>query len=298
MFTSHLGELAALGTAGCWTVTAMAFESAGRRVGSLSVNLIRLVMAFVFISLFCLITRGRIFPDDATPHAWLWLSISGLVGFCIGDLCLFRAFVLVGARISMLIMALVPPITALLGWVLLGEQLEELDWAGMAITICGVAWVVLERKKKEDGRRSRLPLWGILLAFLGALGQAVGLVLSKLGMGDYNPFAATQIRIIAGIGGFALLFSFVGWWPKAASALKDRGAFGRINLGAFFGPFLGVSLSLAAVQYTETGVASTIMSIVPVLIIPPAILIFKEKVSPRAVLGAALAVVGVALLFL
>jgi drug/metabolite transporter (DMT)-like permease len=297
MFTSHLGELAALGTAGCWTVTAMAFESAGRRVGSLSVNLIRLVMALLFISLFCLITRGRLIPDDATPHAWLWLSVSGLVGFCIGDLCLFRAFVLVGARISMLIMALVPPITALLGWMLLGETLTGLDWAGMAVTICGVAWVVLERQKKTGGAR-RLPPRGILLAFLGAVGQAVGLVLSKLGMGDYNPFAATQIRIIAGIGGFALLFSIVGWWPRVKTALKDRGAFLRINLGAFFGPFLGVSLSLAAVQYTETGVASTIMSIVPVLIIPPAILIFKEKVSLRAALGAALAVAGVALLFL
>jgi drug/metabolite transporter (DMT)-like permease len=298
MFASHYGELAALGTAGCWTVTAMAFESAGRRVGSLSVNLIRLVMAFVFISLFCLVTRGRPLPDDATPHAWLWLSVSGLVGFSIGDLCLFRAFVLVGARISMLIMALVPPITALMGWALLGEKLTGLDWTGMAITVLGVAWVVIERQEKGNGVRQSLPPAGILLAFLGAVGQAVGLVLSKLGMGDYNPFAATQIRIVAGIFGFVILFSIVGWWPKVASALKDRGAFGRINLGAFFGPFLGVSLSLAAVQYTETGVASTIMSIVPVLIIPPAVLIFKEKVSLREVLGAAMAVAGVALLFL
>jgi drug/metabolite transporter (DMT)-like permease len=298
MFASHLGELAALGTAGCWTVTALAFESAGRRVGSLSVNLIRLVMALVFISLFCLLTRGRLLPDDATPHAWLWLSVSGLVGFSIGDLCLFRAFVLVGARISMLIMALVPPITALLGFLLLGETLTRLDWLGMAVTICGVTWVVLERQEKKGGGRRRLPGWGVLLAFLGAVGQAVGLVLSKLGMGDYNPFAATQIRILAGIAGFVVLFSIVGWWPRVAAALKDRGAFGRINLGAFFGPFLGVSLSLAAVQYTETGVASTIMSIVPVLIIPPAILIFKERVSLRAALGAALAVMGVALLFL
>ena len=298
MFTAHLGELAALGTAGCWTVTAMAFESAGRRVGSLSVNLIRLVLAFVFISLFCLATRGRLLPDDATPHAWLWLSVSGLVGFSIGDLCLFRAFVLVGARTSMLIMALVPPITALLGWVLLGEKLTGLDWTGMAITLCGVAWVVMERQKKKDGVRTSLPTSGILLAFLGAVGQAVGLVLSKLGMGDYNPFAATQIRIVAGIAGFVILFSIVGWWPRVTSALKDRGAFARINLGAFFGPFLGVSLSLAAVQYTKTGVASTIMSIVPVLIIPPAILIFKERVGLRAVLGSALAVTGVALLFL
>jgi drug/metabolite transporter (DMT)-like permease len=117
-------------------------------------------------------------------------------------------------------------------------------------------------------------------------------------MQDFHPFAATQIRVIAGIGGFMILFTVIGWWGKVGSALDDRGALARTGLGAFFGPFLGVGLSLLAVQYTETGVAATIMSIVPVLIIPPAVLVFREKISLRAVLGSVLAVVGVAMLFL
>ena len=92
--------------------------------------------------------------------------------------------------------------------------------------------------------------------------------------------------------------SFIGWWPKVFAAIKDRGAMKGTALGAFFGPFLGVSFSLIAVKYTETGVAATLMALAPVFIIPPAILIQKERVSTRAVLGAIVAVTGSALLFL
>lgn len=299
---AHLGQLAALATAICWTVTAMAFESAGKRVGSLPVNLLRLLMAIVFLSLYSLVMRGRLFPTDASAHAWLWLSVSGIIGFLLGDLFLFRAFVVIGARISMLIMAAVPPITALLGWMLLDERLSTTNLVGMGLTVAGIIWVVLERGRGEAGTagesRGSRPLAGILMAFGGALGQAVGLVLSKYGMGDYDAFAATQIRIIAGAIGFVLLFFIRPTWRRVGAALRDRPAMGRITLGAFFGPFLGVSLSLLAVQYTESGVAATIMSIVPVLIIVPAIIVFKERPTVREVVGAIVAVAGVAVMFL
>jgi len=299
---AHFGEVAALATALCWTVTAMAFESAGKRVGSLPVNLLRLLMAIVFLSLYSLVVRGRLFPTDASAHAWFWLSVSGVVGFLLGDLFLFRAFVIIGARISMLIMAAVPPITAVLGWMLMGEMLSVTNLVGMGLTMAGIIWVVLERGRGEkdsagvsSGSR---PLAGILLAFGGALAQAVGLVLSKYGMGDYDAFAATQIRIIAGAVGFTLLFFIRPTWHRVGNAVRDGAAMRRITLGAVFGPFLGVSFSLLAVQYTESGVAATIMSIVPVLIIVPAILVFKERPTRREVVGALVAVAGVAVMFL
>ncbi|MDD5309774.1 MAG: DMT family transporter [Deltaproteobacteria bacterium] len=295
---SHPGELAALATAFCWTVTALAFASAGRLVGSLAVNIIRLALGLVFLTIFCAATRGLPLPTDASPSAWLFLALSGVVGFLVGDLCLFRAFVVLGVRLSMLLMALVPPLTALLGFVALGEDLSAVDVAAMGLTVGGVAWVIMERRADGDGRIERPPLSGLLLGLGGALGQAGGLVLSKLGMRGYDPFAATQIRVIAGAAGFAILCTAVGWWPRVKEALAHAAAMKRITLGAFFGPFLGVSLSLAAVKYTEAGVAATIMAIVPVLVIPPSILIFKEKVTPRAVAGAVLAVAGVGLLFL
>jgi drug/metabolite transporter (DMT)-like permease len=292
------GEIAALATACCWTVTSMAFEAAGKRIGSLPVNLIRLVMAFGFLTVFCALERGAPLPTDATAEAWAWLAVSGVIGFAVGDLCLFRAFVVIGARLSMLMMALVPPFTALIGLAVLGEELGPLDLLGMGLTVGGVVWVVLERKKARDGSTGRPPVSGILLGLGGAVGQAVGLVLSKHGMRDYDPFAATQIRVLAGIVAFVAIFTVAGIWPRVIEALRNRAAMARTTLGAVFGPFLGVSLSLLSVKYTETGVASTIMSIVPVLIIAPSALIFKERVTLRAVLGAVVAVGGVAVLFL
>jgi len=304
MFQSHFGEIAALLTAMFWTVTSMSFEAAGKRIGSLTVNLIRLYVAYGIYTVYLYFVRGLAFPLDASLEAWIWLSLSGIVGFAIGDLLLFQAFVVVGARISMLIMALVPPITALTGWLILGETLTFQSLCGMVLTISGVALVVLKRGVQElnSTKRNKIkfsyPLIGILLAFGGAVGQAVGLVLSKFGMKDYDAFAASQIRVLAGLIGFTLIFLFMNRWGKVLKSFKNRKGMLFTGLGSIFGPFLGVSFSLLAVQYTNTGVAATIMSIVPILLIPPAVLFFKEKVSLKEIIGSFIAVGGVALLFL
>lgn len=295
---SHAGELAALATACCWTVSALAFQNAGRRVGSLPVNLIRLVMAVFLLGAFTWATRGTPLPTDASSHTWLWLGLSGLVGFTIGDLCLFRAFVLVGARISMLLMTLVPLFTTVLGFLVMGEVLTPMELAGMALTIAGVSSVVSERRRDASGRIERLPLAGILLGLGGAVGQALGLVLAKFGMGSYNAFASTQIRVLVGLVGFAVVFTATGRWPRVRAALSDRKAMTSTGIGSFFGPFLGVSLSLLAVQYTEAGVAATLMALAPVLIIPVSIIFYREHVAWPAAVGAAVAVCGSALLFL
>ncbi len=276
----------------------MSFEAAGKRIGSLSLNGIRLAMALVFLTFWCWIQRGLPLPLDASGHAWGWLALSGVIGFAIGDLCLFRAFVVIGARLSMLMMSLVPPMTAVGAWILMGEQLTGIEWLGMALTIAGISWVVLERRKDESGRPIRAPIKGVLLGFGGAAGQALGLVLSKYGMRDYDPFAGTWIRILAGLISFAVIYSIIGWWPRVTAAFKHKSGMAFTGLGAFFGPFLGVSLSLVAVQLTHAGVAATLIGLVPVIILAPAHFIAKEHISPRAIAGALLAVAGSALLFL
>jgi drug/metabolite transporter (DMT)-like permease len=301
---NHAGEFAALLTAVFWTITALAFEAASRRIGSMAVNILRLIVGFCFLSLFLFFYRGVLFPVDASPHAWLYLTLSGLIGFVFGDLCLFQAFVVVGARISMLLMALAPPMTAFIGYFVLGETLSWKSWIGMILTISGIALVVLKRHTAEESNggfrkvRFNYPLWGILLGLGGAAGQAVGLVLSKIGMQGYDTFASTQIRVIAGIIGFAMLFTFVGSWKNAFRALKQRKPMLQLSLGAFFGPFLGVSFSLISIKYADTGIASTIMAIVPVLIIPPSMILYKEKVTLKEAAGAVVAVSGVAMFFL
>jgi len=298
ILTTHGGELAALTTAVCWTVTALSFEAATKKVGSVVVNFYRLPLAFIFLSVFIYISRGSVFPADASQHSWIWLSLSGIVGFVLGDLLLFKSYPIIGSRIAMVIMTLVPPITALIGWILLGEILSSLNFVGMGLTIGGIILVVLNRNTGRKKIQLKHPLKGILFAVGGAVGQAVGLVLSKYGMQDYDPFASTQIRVISGIIGFSLIVTVFKRWGSVGSALKNSKAMISTVSGSFFGPFLGVSFSLISVQLIATGIGSTIMSIVPILIIPPAIIFFKQKVSIIEAIGAAISVTGVALFFM
>ncbi|MFL6292052.1 MAG: DMT family transporter [Thermoanaerobaculia bacterium] len=292
------GELAALGAAASWAVTALAIEGGARRIGSLSVNLIRLVFGFAFLSLAALAVRGLPLPVDATAHNWAWLTVSGLVGFTFGDLCLYRAYVVLGPRLSSLMMALVPPITALIGWAALGETLTRRDLLGMTLTVVGIGWAILERGRASESGPLQVSLAGVALGFGGALGQGVGLILSKIGMAGYDVLAANQVRVFAGAVGYALLFFALKWWPNVRAGLRDGKALGFSALGAFFGPFLGVSLSLLAVRATVAGVAASIMALTPVLIIPLVVVLKKERVGLGGLAGALVAVTGVALLFL
>jgi drug/metabolite transporter (DMT)-like permease len=221
----------------------------------------------------------------------------------LGDLFLFRAFILIGARISMLIMSLVPPLTALIGWITLGEVLSGMEFLGMGITLSGIILVMsgkIELKAPGNGGKFKMGpfVLGSILALGGAVGQATGLVLSKKGMQDMDAFAATQIRIMAGLLGFVVVITVFKRWKHLFGALKDLKAMKAMTLGSFTGPFLGVSLSLLAVQHTDTGIAATLMALTPVMIIPPALLIQKERISWTEILGALISVGGVALFFL
>ncbi len=306
MLTSHLGELFALLTAVFWTATSLSFQQATRRAGSLSVNVLRLIIAFLIYTIISYFSRGSFLPFDASAHQWIWMSISGLVGFVFGDYFLFKSYELISARISMLIMSLSAPLAAFIGWVLLGETMNFISIVAMFITIFGIMMVITEKKKLDDIKaviKSKKIQFsfspkGMLFALFGAVGQSLGLVLSKYGMQDYNVFAATQIRIIAGAIGFVILISFIKRWPKVKQAVIDSISMKFILIGSIFGPFLGVYVSLLAVKYTTVGIASTIMAIIPVLIIPPAILLYKEKVTLKEVIGAFIALGGIVLFFI
>lgn len=295
------GEIAALLTALCWTLSGLAFQWVTERIGSLSLNLIRLLMAFGMISLYNLLTRGLILPTDATSSAWLWLSISGIIGFVLGDYFLFAAYGLIGARISLLIYAASPILTGLLGYLLWDETLSLWSILGILLILVGIGLVILTRTPSAEdqvGVNLRFQPKGLLYATIGAIGQAVGIITSKLGIGDYNPVAATQIRILAGIVGFVIIYFLTNHWPKFKQALKQPRAMKIAWLGAIAGPFIGVSLSLYAVQHTKTAVASTLMSLSPVMIIPFSIFLFKERFQLRETVGAIVAILGTALLFL
>jgi len=300
------GDLAALGTAMCWATCSMLFTAGGRRVGSLAVNVIRLAIGLAMLTVYGLLVHGQLVPTEATAHAWLWLSISGVVGMAICDLCLFEAFLWVGPRIGMLMLTLSPPVAALLSWVFLGETLTWLGLLGMAMVLAGVAWVVLERRTDADGQVRQHPVAGVLLALVAAIGQGVGMVLSKHGIWrvidgqkvqQCGEFGAAQIREISGLAVMVAFYFVIRAWPKVAKALTDRRALAAITGGAFFGPFLGVALSMVALR-SSVGIASTLIMTAPVFVIPLVVIFHRERVSLRAVAGAIVAVAGVAVLMI
>jgi drug/metabolite transporter (DMT)-like permease len=294
---NYAGEFAALLTAIFWTVSALAFESASRKIGSVAVNILRLVIGFIFLSVFCFFWRGIPLPYDASGFNWFWLILSGLVGFVFGDLFLFKSYTIISSRFSMLVMTLVPPITAFFSWIMIGEHLKPIHFVGMMLTFLGIAMAVFNKDGKNEKVSLKLSPKGMMYAFGGAVGQALGLVLSKIGLKDYDPFAATQIRIIAGIAGFAFLVTVMGRWSTIKQSVRTGNGLKAVSLGAMFGPFLGVSFSLISVKYTEAGIAATLMALVPVFIILPAVVLYKEKVTIPEIIGAIISVGGVALFF-
>lgn len=245
----HVGELAALTTALLWTVSAMAWTSAGRRVGTLPVCFIRLAVTIVYLLAYGRLVRGLWVPSDADGHTWWLLSWSGFVGFFLADLCLLKALLLIGPRLTLLFGTLSPPFAALVSSAFLHEHLAVKDWAAMGITLAGVTWVVLERAEGPHIVTGRKASAGILLAIVAALGQGGGLVLSRLGIGQYDAAAATFIRILPAMAGFLLLLTMVRAWPSVVSALKDPWAMGILAFGALVGPFLGVIFSMVAVRH-------------------------------------------------
>lgn len=299
-----VGETAALATSCLWTITSLFFTSASKRIGSLNVNAYRTVIAVVFLAVAHEIVLGTVVPL-ASSAQWFWMGASGIVGLVIGDGGLFAAYVTVGPRRAVLVMALAPIFAILGAYVMLGELLPQLALVGIAITLIGVIIVVLESEERsgEIVVSKRLKASGLLFALIGAAGQGVGLVLSKKGIDlipgtTLNPLSATLMRLILGALSIWLVLLIAGKWSRLRVAFKSKEGITNVTIGAFLGPFLGITLSMVAVTYTQTGVAQTLMSLMPVLIIPTLWIRYGQRTSWRGILGAAVAVIGVAVLFL
>ena len=293
----YIGEISALGVAICRTLSALFFEKAGSKIGSLAVNIIRLMSAIILLGIGAWVTRGFILPLDATPYQWFWLSLSGFIGFFLGDLCLFHSYSIIGSRMASLVMTLAPPITAVVGFLFLSERLTLPQTMGITVTVFGIA-VAMLGKDKENKLNFNVPLKGFLFAFGGAIGQALGLVASKKGMGDYDAISATQIRAIAGGICFMLLITFLRKWDYIFNSLKNKSGVKFVLSGSVVGPVIGVALSLYAIQHTEAGVAATLMALVPIFIIIPSAIMFKQRITRYHVMGALISVGGCILLFL
>ena len=308
----HLGEIISLVVAVSWTVTAIFADKASHRLGSMTTNVIRLTLASLFLAILLWITLGHPYPVFADGKAWLWLGLSALVGYVFGDWCLFNCYLSIGARFGQLFMTLAPPMAAIAGRIMLGETLTWKSILAMIVTLSGIAISILS---KGEGYKMKLslPLKGVLLGLGAGAGQGVGLVLSKIGMQHYEtvvpadapgmmdtmlPFASTMIRALIGSAGFLCLMALQKNLPQLKAAAYDRKGLMYAVILTLFGPVFGVSLSLMAVQYTDAGIASTLMALTPVLIILPYAILFKQKVRLKEILGVLVSMTGVAMFFL
>jgi drug/metabolite transporter (DMT)-like permease len=304
MDANLIGEAAALATATLWTFNTLLFTSASKKIGPLSVNAYRIIMAIGFLAAAHIILLGTVAPNANNEH-WFWLGLSGIIGLGIGDFGLFSAFVTLGPRRTVLVMALSPIFASLGAYMLTGETISPAAIAGMSVTLAGIVIVILEGEAQsgEPAVTNSLKLRGLTLALVGAAGQGIGLAFSKKGINldpnaMINPLSATLMRMVFGALFVWISLSVIGKLPELRRAVRDRSGIRHTAAGAFIGPFLGVTLSMVAVTFTQAGIAQTLMSLMPVMIIPVVWAVNKQKTSWRGILGALIAVVGVAIIFL
>jgi len=294
-----LGQLAALGTAFCWSFTAIFFSYSGRLVGSAVVNRSRLLFALFFVATTHLILQGSIFPFGTDPYRWGWLALSAVLGLVLGDSFLFQAFVLVGPRLSTLMMSTVPILSTFLAWIFLKETVSTSELAGIVLTVAGVAWVVTERRTDEAVVKEKKYVLGLTFAFFGALGQSANLIAAKFALGDgYPAISASAIRILVAMLILWTVAAFQGQFRHTMRQWQNRNAFKAIIGGTIAGPFIGIWLSLVAVQLAPVGLAATLMALPPIILIPIGRIFYNERVSRRGIIGTIIAISGVALIFL
>jgi drug/metabolite transporter (DMT)-like permease len=332
-----IGELAALGTAMCFAVSSTVTTISGRNFDAHLINRIRIITALLMVALLHWLTVGGLLPN-ATPERWLYLGASAVIGLVLGDTFLFYGFILVGARLSMLMMSLAPAIAAVLAWIFLGESLTPTELLYIGLILAGIVMVVSERRSAppqpepmeagigggaENAPISLMPesneaaemmaaeanaqasahdrrqyLLGLLFAFGGAAGQAGGVVLSKFGLSDGFPaLSASVMRIlVAAIILWAITALRGQIVPSLRTAKAHPRALWMLMIAVVMGPVLGVWFSLIAVQQTSVGVASTLMALTPVFLLPISRFIFKEHITRRAIVGTVIAFIGTALL--
>ena len=326
-----IGETIALGVAVSWTATALFAEVASKRMGSLPLNTLRMTMSLALLAVTLWLLMGAPYPRYADGDTWLWLMLSGVVGYVIGDYCLMQGYIYIGSRFGQLFMTLSAPTAALTGRLLLGESMKPLAIIGMVVTLSGIAMSILSKPAPNKisffNFQFSISKKGIFFASMAGICQGFGLVLSKMGLGKYDhalsvagvdpslapdgallpvpmmftiPFAATMIRAAIGLIGFFVLLVFFNrdWQQKLSHAAHDRKAMWCLLGATVFGPFVGVSASLLATEYTSTGIAQTLFALTPILIIAPAAWIFHQRVALREIIGAVISVIGVSLFFI
>lgn len=292
-------ELAALGAATCWALTGLISAGPAGHLGAPAFNRARQIFVTGLLALYVLYTGAwrELDTNNAGP-----LLLSGLIGIFIGDTLLFETLNRLGPRRSGILFALNAPITALLGWVVLGETLPAFAILGIAVTAAGVFLAILFGKRRAQMHQWETikgPLWiGVLLGIGAATGQAIGSIIARPVMATgIDPFLASLLRV--GIAAFCLSIllqlPIPSVKPKGPLTLKVAAVTALTGILALA---IGMTLLLFALSGGKVGIVSTLSATSPALILPMLWLRTGERPAAGAWAGAALVVVGMGLIFI
>jgi drug/metabolite transporter (DMT)-like permease len=291
-----LGYLFAIITAACWTQNSIIYTFVGKRIGSSTVTHIRLWIAFPAALIIHLIFTGHLLPVNFNVSSYLYIGSSGIFGFFIADLFIFKAFQHIGARKTMVIMTLSPIFSAIISWLVFKEILTLIQITGVLITITGVIIVIMVESRKTNVKSN--PRW-IIFAISGALTQAIGMVLAKAGLSEgIHPISANVVRIGSGLVGLTIYTIIRKEFICDFRKMKDSKSLYLLIAAALVGPVFGMLLTLYAFTWAPVGIVTTLMQLTPIMLLPIDRFYLKKQIPTGAVWGTLVAVAGASLLFL
>lgn len=303
---SLIGILLAIAAAGGWAHNSIVYTFAGRRVGSNTTAHIRLWFALAMSLLIHTLVSGRLIPVIGTPISLAATVVSGILGYFLADLFIFKAFLYIGPRDTMLILTTSPLFSALFAFLFYGEMLSFPDiFAGLLI-LGGIVIVVKDPRQWGEGdgggdgaRSGGRKMVGVAAGFLGSLGQSLGLIFSKYSLvaGD-SPLEINVYRIAAGLAAMVLFLTFRGSLVSDFKKMQDRRALFLIAFGALIGPSLGVLAALYAVLFIPVGLSAVLMQTTPIMLLPFEKFLFGRRISPISIVGTLVSLAGIGLLIL
>lgn len=256
-----------------------------------AMNFVKGIIAIACLVVF--LVPGGLSPLEQT--GLIVLAVSGIIGISLGDTFYFATIMRLGPRITLLIGTLIPVTVAALSVTFLGERFSLFSWAGIVMTISGVAYVLWEQTPADNKPHTLTS--GSLFAVAFVLANALGIILTKIGVENIPALEATLVRELAAVLSLAVWGLATQSMLQWVTPLKDRRLLGWILVAAVLGTFLGTWLSVVGIKYTYTSVAATLNSTSPIFILPLVAIFLKEKVNKRAFAGAVLAVSGIGLYF-
>jgi drug/metabolite transporter (DMT)-like permease len=285
------GALCALGSAAMWAVNSLIVRTLDRALGSVAINAIRTTVGGLGLLAVLMLVRGPGAFAAVSPAGFALLAVSIILAIALGDTVFFESTRRIGLARGMTVAATYPGLAALLAAAFLDEPLTPRLGAGLLLTLGGVVLIVAGRGGPALEPRG---WWiGVGAASLASVAWAVSTIFLKAPLAEMDVVTAQAIRLpIAG----ALLFAT----PWARGSLRelqggDRSVLVRMAALSALTALSSV-LFVAGVKHGGVAVATVLSSTAPLFAIPLGLLFLGERLRLLSLLGALVAVAGVAVL--